>query len=589
MTDIGCSPTMDRKPTLDPERAISAYLGAAIGDALGWPFEGRAQERLKPDEWNGGFLSWKKRSGNRFAPTWEQVGAGEYSDDTQLILAVSRSRICSMRWWDYFATVELPFWTCYERGGGGATKRAASSWLAGVAPWDSTAKDVATRYFAAGGNGAAMRILPHCVVHANSEDFETLAIDVLTDAVITHGHPRALVGSLGFAYVLWSALRRKGILEYGELIQRCIDNASVWGKLPDISQRWPTWQISAEARDPDFIEFWESTTDELIRLLERVSYGLSAGALSDDESILRDVGALTPKTNGAGTTTAASAIYLASRYAASPAEGVRRAASTAGADTDTLASMTASVLGAVNGQEWLEPLSRSLQDREYIRRTAEQMAFKKTHNLEYRPVERRTIAEFVTFLGEGTPESIPPLPIRGRVVEVIRPSTSVTSNEARAIRWKLLTDVGLSLFVRPGALPKKKSDPEQDTDSAGDESTLSAESVPTIGISLRVLNLEESRDFYERCLGLRVTGESAKSIRFGSTLALREDKFEPTSGGQLRLFVNVADVDICFELMLRAGFDCSTIVSRGKGRSFECRDPDAYVVEVFERTVKGQR
>ncbi|MFM0011515.1 ADP-ribosylglycohydrolase family protein [Paraburkholderia sediminicola] len=579
---------MDRKPTLDPERAISAYLGAAIGDALGWPFEGRAQEKLRPDEWNGGFRSWTKRSGTRFATTWEQVDAGEYSDDTQLILAVSRARICSESWWDYFATVELPFWTCYERGGGGATKRAASSWLAGAAPWDSTAKDVATRYFAAGGNGAAMRILPHCVVHANAEDFETLAVDVLTDAVTTHGHPRALVGSLAFAYVLWSALRRKGILEYGELIRRCIDNVSVWGKLPDISQRWPSWQIAAEGRDPDFIEFWESTTDELIRLLERVSYGLSAGALSDDERILRDVGALTPKTNGAGTTTAVSAIYLASRYAASPSEGVRRAASTAGADTDTLASMTASLLGAVNGPEWLEPLSRGLQDREYIRWTAEQVAFKKTHRLEYRRVEKRTITEFVAFVGEGRPESIPLLPIGGRVVDVARPLALTTSREARALRWKLLTDAGLSLFVRPNAMAKKRSDLEQDRVSADYESTPSAESEPTIGISLRVRNLDASRDFYERCLGLRVTGASTKSIRFGSTLALREDEFEPTSGEQLRLFVNVADVDICFERMLRAGFDCSTIVSRGKSRSFECRDPDSYVVEVFERTVRGQ-
>lgn len=110
---------IDSQAVLNLERVTSAYLGAAVGDALGWPFEGRARILPSKGEWKGAFLTWEKKSGSRFHPYQEQVGAGEYSDDTQLILALTRSRLKTKKWWIDFAQTELPFWTCYERGGGG--------------------------------------------------------------------------------------------------------------------------------------------------------------------------------------------------------------------------------------------------------------------------------------------------------------------------------------------------------------------------------------------------------------------------------------------------------------------------------------
>ncbi|NIE66847.1 ADP-ribosylglycohydrolase family protein [Burkholderia sp. Ax-1719] len=583
MSDKALNHLMGQKIITSPDRAVAAFLGAAVGDALGWPFEGRAAAKPVAHDWSGEFLSWMKRGGSRFAPTWEEVKAGEYSDDTQLILAVARARATGEEWWRYFATVELPFWTCYERGGGGATKRAASSWLGGVAPWDAVGKDIASRYFAAGGNGAAMRVLPHCVAHAGSDDFLALAVDVLSDAVTTHGHPRALLGALAFAYTVWNALRRVGVLDYGDLVERCIEDVHVWGALPDISHRWPSWLSAAEAHDPDYQEYWDSTSEEMIRQMRVASDGLTAGVLSDDLRILGDIGGLNQKTNGAGTTTAVGAIYLASRYAASPAEGMRRAASASGADTDTLASMTACLLGVVNGTAWLDAYVRHIQDEEYIRRVAEELFFKRENEPRHRVLDKREISTFVAHVEEWSRESDIRLPVGGRVISVAE-SGEREENGLRIKRRLLVsTDIGLTLFLRTNGTSRKdvkRSIAREPVDEASDFE-------PTVGVALMVRDLDASRQFYERCLGLRVSGASSRSIRYSSNLALRETEREvaPSCDG-LKLFINVADLDACLQRMYKAAVVVSDTVVRGDTRSFECRDPDGYTVEVFERTSK---
>ena len=195
-----------------------ALLGAAVGDSMGWPFEGHADQMPRRDRWGGGFMAWNKKAGGRFRPYVEFVGAGEYSDDTQLILAVARSRLNATDWWLEFASCELPFWTTYERGGGGATKRAATSWLTGEAPWKNSKDSFVQKYFEAGGNGVAMRILPHAVLGAASDSFEETAVDIMTDGVTTHGHPRALLGALVYGFALWYVLRITHTLKFGELV-----------------------------------------------------------------------------------------------------------------------------------------------------------------------------------------------------------------------------------------------------------------------------------------------------------------------------------------------------------------------------------
>lgn len=584
----------EQKTTTSPERAIAAFLGAAVGDALGWPFEGRAAGKLDATKWDGQFVHWRKRSGSRFSPRWERIDAGAYSDDTQLILAISRSRANERNWWEHFARVELPFWTCYERGGGGATKRAANSWLGGVAPWDSEAKDVAKRYFEAGGNGAAMRVLPHCVSHARDDDFSALAKDILADGVITHGHPRALVGALTFGYILWKSFKRVGTLDYGSLLRQCLEEVDAWGTFPDISHQWPSWFPAAKTHVRDFGELWRLTVSEVVSLGRHAMEGLEAGVLSDDMVVMKELGGLSRRTNGAGTTTAVAALYFASRYAASPLEGMRCAATAAGADTDTLASMTASLLGVINGVSWMQGYTHLLQDADYIRQTAEHLVFMRKAEATCSQVTKRDLTEFKAQLQDNVSSSGLPLPIGLRVTSVERRKERVGERvtEMRVVA----TDAGMTLFIPSGAVKKAESfesavqmgetrdgDVQHRDSLAESPSQSNSDFEPAVGMSLLVRDLGKSRVFYEDFLGLKVTGVSKKVVRFSSTLALREDASAPLSCGGVKLFVKVSNVALCSEILTKAGVEASDVVVRGHTRSFECRDPSGYAVEVFER------
>ena len=124
-------------------KTVGAMFGAACGDALGWPNEriGRSpSEKTKSKGSLSEFRKWKRRSGGRYYPHEEIIDAGTYSDDTQLILCIARSLLHGRQWWDRFSRVELPFWTLYEKGGGGATKRAADAWTGGIPPWSEKRK-----------------------------------------------------------------------------------------------------------------------------------------------------------------------------------------------------------------------------------------------------------------------------------------------------------------------------------------------------------------------------------------------------------------------------------------------------------------
>ena len=150
-------------------KAKGAFLALAAGDALGWPQEDAAERaeqcrrHFAADRVSG---RGRRRSGGRYRPYEETIAAGEYSDDTQLTLAVARSRANhGADWWKAFMQVELPRWTIYERGGGGATKRAAQAWLAGSSPWqigqDRRGTPVLRRRRQRGGHArAAARPLP---------------------------------------------------------------------------------------------------------------------------------------------------------------------------------------------------------------------------------------------------------------------------------------------------------------------------------------------------------------------------------------------------------------------------------------------
>jgi ADP-ribosylglycohydrolase len=96
------------------ERFRGAILGLAVGDALGWPNEFPGH-RTKPAT---RFIEWEKLVGGRFWGYRDRILPGEYSDDTQLTLALARSVLRTGGLdVEKFAYEELPLWLQYERGG----------------------------------------------------------------------------------------------------------------------------------------------------------------------------------------------------------------------------------------------------------------------------------------------------------------------------------------------------------------------------------------------------------------------------------------------------------------------------------------
>ncbi|MGY1608735.1 ADP-ribosylglycohydrolase family protein [Geodermatophilus sp. SYSU D00700] len=363
---------------LDSERVTGLLLGAAAGDALGWPQEDRsnivggqkARNQLSPQPH---YHPWERTAGSRFSGRYrDPVQPGEYSDDTQLLCAVARSLLTGPRWYERLTEVELPAWRSYQRGGGGAVLRAAAAWAEGRPPWvaGSTARqrDAAQRYRRAGANGVAMRIAPHVIAAANRTE-DDLFGRVVTDGLTTHGHPRALVGALLYAGTLRAALGSTETVPYGALLDAArkslVDEEIAVAVLP------PDWGDTAAVAQ--FREAWQAALSECGDMLDAVERSLARGAMSDPEEALREIGCIDSAISGAGTVTAVGAVYLASRNAARPMSGLLTAAFLRKADTDTLASMTGALLGAVHGGRWLGELA-GVQDADYLVSLGEQLA-----------------------------------------------------------------------------------------------------------------------------------------------------------------------------------------------------------------------
>jgi catechol-2,3-dioxygenase len=217
-----------------------------------------------------------------------------------------------------------------------------------------------------------MRIAPHVVVTSKNSVKELVARVVL-DGIATHGHARALVGAAVYAVALRVLLAKSGTLGYGELIEALIDELA-WQD-PEIASRYipDNWFESAARmrRDTSFVSDWRTTVDEMLDLLGTAQRSLNQGSLASDAETLKKLGTFDKRRNGAGTATAAGAIYLSARTATRPMSGLLRAAFLQSADTDTLASMTAALLGALHGHEWLGELRDRVQDRLYIRDLAD--------------------------------------------------------------------------------------------------------------------------------------------------------------------------------------------------------------------------
>lgn len=397
-------------------RALGAMLGAAYGDALGWPNE-RSRNKAKAPE--AGSLhklrAWQRDQSTQFAILRYEIEKGSYSDDTQMILCLSRALLKSDQWYKHYTTKELPFWQLYQRGGGGATKSAVKAWASGIAPWLSDEKE---RFFNAGGNGVAMRVLPHAIM-GYKLDFGHTAHNILLDCIATHGHPQALVGALAYGYALWYALRQGCLANHtlrsaprgNEASQGNSEGVAIDGNgvgpyasaelfyeanfakvVLDAIEEWSACALDYDLPE-SFIELaqdssstgahysyralWDeavatmqkylvtavSSCEHIAAALAKVKSTTGAHVASPafyeqvdklNDNNLKALNCFDKNVSGAGTVAAAVAIYQASAYLHDPVRGIVRLAFAKGSDTDTNASMAAALLGSVYGEGFID-------------------------------------------------------------------------------------------------------------------------------------------------------------------------------------------------------------------------------------------
>ena len=575
---------------LKTSKSVGAMLGAAFGDALGWPNERIAKSNASKQTQGRlhDFKRWTRRSGGRFFPHEEIIEEGGYSDDTQLILCLSRSLLKGEAWWEHFTQVELPFWSVYERGGGGATKRAVESWLDGVAPWSANRKpqDV-KRYYEAGGNGVAMRVLPH-VLRLGEKEFPRIATNIFLDGIATHGHPRALLGALAYGFALWAAFRKDSKLAYGELVEELIKSVDHWSALPATPNIPPEWRSQAEKSLQDYMKLWESAKAEVMEYLEVCRAELSKGALSLDDDVLKKLQCFNSKISGAGTVAAIASVYLASRHAADPINGVVKPAFAIGSDTDTIASMTGGLLGCINGSDWLSPVKQGIQDAAYIEKNAFRLANghiddKPTHEVVKRSLLKNWIDD-VVIAPDSSEVSLPDC----RKAKVNRGRDYIGRSGKFKVEFRrLTTEDGQIIYlnkISKGDFEPIAGSPKQT--SVSHQQPLSKSR--GCGSKIPVASFEKAIWFYRDCLGLTVKKQSADVVVFDQGLVLVPLSYTNNvpQGIQLRAMLYIQATNIAERFRLVKESELQIVTALGPwGKSgmlfFRSLDPDGNVVEVF--------
>lgn len=351
-----------------------SLIFSAVGDALGWPTEfgkyPKETEKRLGKKYLEDFIPWQKMVGGKFWGYKEMIKEGEYSDDTQLALAVYR---CIDENGDFnpdkFAYFELPLWLHYERGGGRTIKMAARKLNQSTKEWgDNFYMTKELSYRNAGANGAAMRVLPIGLVNINNE--RRLYRDTLINSIITHGHPRAILASIIYTSMVSFLIKEKTFSNesFFNYLKNTINNFSESFKGDDFIQKWVYEWDKKPLNGIRFKEIFQMTRNEAIKYLQSIKEKIH----SDDKEFYKLTGALTGEYKGSGISTVSVAIYLFLKYINNPQKAILIAVNMLGSDTDTIAAFVGGLFGAYYGLSAIPlKLLDGLQDKEYILKTAD--------------------------------------------------------------------------------------------------------------------------------------------------------------------------------------------------------------------------
>ena len=350
-------------------RTRNSMLWAAYADALGFISELVTEKALIRRTKGANLdrlMAWTRRVGGRGGVEIE-LPAGCWSDDTQLRMAVSRAIGCHGFDVEAFARVEVPVWRSYALGGGRATKAAAANLGKPKMLWYA---NTFRGWADAGGNGAAMRIQPH--VWASSELDGNYMLDVITDSVCTHGHPRAIVGACFHAATLAHCLRDGTVPDPSRWEEIAVDLTDASALIEDHRSLGLTWVALWEQETGKRLrDAWRGTVDELCQAIGRVANSADGAERTSDvyRGISARLGLMEKEQRGSGILTPVAAVALAAA-AADPHDAAVVAANKIGTDTDTIATMAGALRGACDAT--IEPPENPL-DTDYLLHEADRL------------------------------------------------------------------------------------------------------------------------------------------------------------------------------------------------------------------------
>ena len=192
---------------IQEEKFIGCLLGGAIGDALGMPWEGKTRAEIAAAGPQRDFAP-ATQTAPLLLPLAEQgeaelgdlLGPGQWTDDTQLMLALAETLVEEgglfvPEAWAH----KLVRWINGEpRAPGVSTLQAALQLRTGGVEWDEAADPEGA------GCGPAARVAPVGLFYADDPALRRYA--AITQAQVTHGHPDAHAAALAVAEAVALAL-----------------------------------------------------------------------------------------------------------------------------------------------------------------------------------------------------------------------------------------------------------------------------------------------------------------------------------------------------------------------------------------------
>lgn len=364
-------------------KPITKYKGSlklsAIGDALGWMTEFAESRQSLWSHFGTGIIdkyySWTKRSGGRFYGYTDNITSGSYSDDTQMALCLARcigkeGKVDNER----FVKEELRDWLMYQRGAGHTVKTAAKNLQKRSIRWyGNFYKDKTIDYRQAGANGAAMRMLP--IALTNIGDEKECAHQIFLNSIITHGHPRAIIGAMLYGYSLsviitlqpdvfsWENFLTRLGLQFSNVV--AISNFLDDKIIAEWIEKWD------EGNPTHFKRTYDNTIAEVVELLRKIFLALKRNY--EDEVTLKELGCYEKESKGSGTCTVAAGLYYALKYSSEPTLAIINAVNAIGSDTDSIAAFAGGLLGALHGQSAIPAKWQSIQDASYLDDLAERL------------------------------------------------------------------------------------------------------------------------------------------------------------------------------------------------------------------------